>query len=180
MTGPLLLWAALVACKKAPAPPPPLGGPVTAPIQRPAGAVVDGVFHDATHGLTVRLPPGWTAEVGADSGELRVRLDGRGANPTRVEIWRFDGLELDPRPREACTWTFQDLGPHHGVPGSEDLVLATCTPRAPAADRVFAWITPRGGATWQLEVHAPWARMLEGHDEGAAVLQTIRWNDEGN
>lgn len=180
MIGPLLLWATLVACKKAPAPPPPLVGPPASSAPPPSGAVVDGVFHDATHGLTIRLPPGWTAEVGADAGELRVRLDGRGANPTRVEVWRFPGADLSPRPKSGCAWTFQDLGPHHGVPGSEDLMLASCTPNAPAADRVFAWMTTRGGATWQLEVHAPWARMLEGHDEGAAVLQTIRWNDQEN
>jgi hypothetical protein len=174
-----LLLLLLIGCKKA-APPAPQLEPALDRPPAPAGTVVDGVFHDAVHGITVRLPPGWSAEAGAADGALRVRLDGRGSNPTRVEVWRFAGAELAPRPKEGCSWTFQDLGPYFGIPGTEDLVLASCTPDAAGAPRVFAWVVARGGATWQFEVHAPWARMLDGHREGAAVLQTIRWDDQEN
>lgn len=180
---PVALVGALLGgwgCAKPAAPPPGTASPAAPPPLEPAGAVVDGVFHDARYGLTVRLPPGWTASPGTEDSAMRVRLDGRGASPTRVELWRFGEPALRPRDRSGCSWTFEDVGPYFGVPGAEDILLATCTPEAPTEPRVFAWITVMGAATWQLEVHAPSTRMLDAHDEGAAVLATIRWNDEGN
>lgn len=146
----------------------------------PAGVVTGSVFHDQQLGLTLRLPTSWTPTVGAMDGALRLRAVSDRAPETILEVWRRPAGTPAPFPRAECTWTFIDDGPHLGLPGTEELTLATCTPEAPAEPRVYAWITERGDDLWQFEITAPWPRLLDAQREGAAVLSTVRWGDRPN
>ena len=170
-----LVWLAMwTGCAKtAPAPPAVLAVEAPAPAPPAAGSVEGGVFTDAVFGASMQVPEGWTATPGTADGALRVRMDGRGGAPTRVELWRFEGTTRNPRPRAGCAWTFEDRGPFLGLPAQPDLLIATCTPDHHGEPRVFAWIASGGGAVWQVEVHAPWSRLLEAHDEGARVVSTL-------
>lgn len=170
------------ACKKKAAPPPPaaVAPPAAAAPPRLAGDVTDSVFHDAQYGLTMRLPPGWSAEIGEVDSALRLRATGDRAPVATLEIWREPAGPLSPRPIDGCSWTFIDQGPFLGLPGTEDLTLATCSPGETAGPRVYAWTALRGEDLWRFELTAPWQRLLDAHREGAAVLSTVRWGERPN
>lgn len=172
----------LAACKRTPPLSPQLPEVFAppAPQEAPAGVILDSVFHDAQLGLTLRLPPGWTGTVGSASGSLRLRATGDRAPPTVVEVWRSPAGTASPLTRAGCVWTFQDPGPHLGLPGTELLTLATCTPEAPSDPRIYAWIVERGPDLWQFDVTAPWPRLLEAEREGAGLLSTLRWGERPN
>lgn len=176
MRGAALVLATLAACKQPP-PPAPLGSAPaarTVPIAPPSGRVDDGMFRDVELGFEVQVLDGWTADPGVMGGALRLAMD-QELTGTRIEIWRFSGADLTPRPRAGCLWTFQDRGPYKDLPVPDDPVVATCMPDDPDDPRVQAWMLRRHGGVWQLEVHLPGQQMLAARRAGLAVLQTARW-----
>ncbi len=175
----LLLVAALVlatGCKK---PPPPEAAPdlpsgPAIPAGAPAGSILDGVFRDVDGGFEIRVPPDWATEIGVRGGALRLALE-QELTGTRIEIWRFSGADLTPRPRAGCLWTFRDRGPYKDLPVPDDPLVATCMPDDPDESRVQAWLLRRGGHVWQLEIHLPGQQMLAARRAGLGVLGTARW-----
>jgi len=124
--------------------------------------------------FTLAIPPGWQATVGDEASALRVTLH-HAATGARVEVWTFSGVELRPRPRAACRWTFTDSGPYGPLGLQQPVVTANCMPDDPAQPRVFATILGRRGRTWQFETHAPGRALGEAIDAADAVLATAEW-----
>ena len=169
----LLLWLALgCACQRGHKPVEVLV-PELPPAQEPAGRVVDGWFVDSEHGLRIQVLPGWRAEPGAWGDALRARLVHEDTGAI-VELWLFEARLSAPAPREGCDWAFVDQGPYSTIPQVRVPVIGTCTPEAPDAPRVMAWLLPHGSVTWQLELHLPPERFSDARRAGEAVLRTTR------
>ncbi len=168
-----LLWglAGCAACQKVvevePEPPPPL---TEAPLR--AGIVRDGIFEDSRWGFRLPLPPGWTVTPGPDSGALRVELSDP-TSGTRVEIWVFEDLGDQPRPRAECRWTFVDAGRYRAIGRFEATTTAACTPDNPRDARVFAWLLPGVGYGIQAEIHVPPDALAAGRRDGEAVVRGL-------
>jgi hypothetical protein len=177
-----MVFTAVSACKR-PVPPSP-GVVDVAPVREPsvlAGEVIAGVFVDGDFAFRIRVAPGWTPHPGVNTSALRVALD-HGSTGGRVEVWRFSGGDLRPRPRGGCLWTFTDRGPYWDLPVADDPNVATCMPEDPDDPRIQAWMVRRSGVVWQLEVHVPGDNLLVARRAGIGLLSTARWDeslDEG-
>jgi len=169
-----MLVVVLVGCPRN-RPPPDL------PPERPAtqaesdgptirGGVVDGRYADPTRGFSVPVPVGWSWEEGPEDGALQVQLSDPNTR-TRVEVWRFSGTDLSVRPRQGCTWTFEDTGPYWGPGGLLDRTVATCVPLDANAPRVFAWMVQGDHAAWQLEGHVPPDAIVHGLDTVRSIVE---------
>jgi hypothetical protein len=173
-----LLVMASMACKK---PPPPTATvPSVSSVREAAplaGEVVDGVFIDGSGAFRVQVAPGWSAHSGLQTSALRVALD-HDVTGGRVEVWRFSGGDLRPRPRGGCLWTFTDQGPYRDLPVAEEPIVATCMPEDPDKPRIQAWMVRRSGVVWQLEVHVPGDTLLAARRAGLELLTTARWGEQ--
>ena len=173
MIGVWLLWGC--ACRSPPPGTPPSvpAADVAAPLQA-AGLVSDGRYVDARFGFELPIPDGWSTTTGTDDGALRLRLE-QTASGARVELWCFEGQDLTPRPREGCTWTYEDEAPFRAVRTSEPVVGATCTPLDPTVRVTFAYLVALPNGVLQAEVHVPRRALLRAKGEGDEVVSGVRW-----
>jgi hypothetical protein len=141
--------------------------------RNPAGVVADGRFSDQRDGWEVAIPEGWVAHPGPAGGPLRVVAELVGTG-TRVEIWTYTGLDLTPRRREQCNWTYIDAG-HFSAVHARSVQTATCVPNDPRDERMFAYILGVDGRTFQLEVHVPTDDLVGGKAAGEAFLRGLAW-----
>lgn len=170
MIGLVLL---LGGCPKPPEPPPPelVVAPPVVELPR-AGVVTDGTYVDGAHGVSLRIPEGAGATVGAEGGPLRLTILHPAA---RVELWAMEGAGLPPRPREDCDWTFEDSARYRALKVTEPVRLATCTPREPDGPRVLAWLIERGGVCYQLAAVIPQGGLAQGRAAADAIAGTMRF-----
>jgi len=140
----------------------------------PSGQLLDGRFVDDEYGLSIAVPEGWAAEPGAADDALRLRLR-HGPTGALIELWAFSARLTEPAPRPDCAWDFRDGGAYRTLPTAELLMVATCRPTEPTEPRVLAWLTVRGGMTWQVELHTPAEQMAPAREAGEAVLRTVRF-----
>lgn len=176
MRAALLLAVLSLGCKPKAGPPPVAEDELVATplVVSYAGVVVSGVFQDRDGRFSIAVPDGWSARPGRDDTALRVTLH-HAQTGTRVRVWRYPGEALQPRPREGCTWAFQDTGPYRSLRVPGPVGVATCHPDQMDDARDFAWLHASEGTTWSVEVSPPSARLLAGLDAGEAVIGTARW-----
>jgi hypothetical protein len=173
MIGLWLLWGC--ACRPSPpAAPPPTPVETVSEAVKPAGQVTEGRYDDATFGFGLPIPEGWTATVGEADDPLRLRLE-QVTSGAQIELWCFEGQDLTPRPRDGCTWTFQDEAPFRALRTSDAIVGATCTPLDPTVRVAFAYLVALPDGVLQAEVHVPRRALLRAKAEGDQVLSGIRW-----
>lgn len=174
------VWCLMVlsACgcrRRAETPPPATDATSIAPLPVIfAGIVVDGRFFDRGGRFSLAVPGGWTTRPGQDQDALRVTLR-HAETGTVVQVWRYPGESLTPRPRAECTWLFQDQGPYRTLRVAGPVGAATCIPDTPGGPRTLAWLHATSGETWSLDVLPDPVRWLVGLDAGEAVLSTARW-----
>lgn len=134
----------------------------------PAGRIQDGAYVDGRWPLSVPIPSGWTAQVGAESAAERLVL----ADPdgdVRVTVAATAGTEARPRPLPGCAWDFVDASRYRAVRVPDAVVAATCTPEDPNAPRVLAYVVAQEGVVYHVE-----GRIPNGHlQAGKADLDTL-------
>jgi hypothetical protein len=138
----------------------------------PTGQLEGHTWVDA-RGFTLEAPEGWTVQPGNEPAALRVAL----VDPetrTRVEVWAFTEGPLRPRPREGCTWTFEDVGHYRALKFTGEVVAATCTPATPGGPRVLGYYVARDGTAWHLEAVVPAGELLDGKAAADGVFGTFR------
>lgn len=152
------------------------GPPTAAPGPVRRGGELDGEYRDAVRGYAIPVPPGWQWTEGPPDVALQLRLEDP-ASGTAVEVWRFSGTDYSLRPRQDCTWTFDDRGPYLGPGGMGDHIVGSCVPGDPTAPRVFGWMVETPEAAWQLEGHVPPAAIVRGLAAVRSVIERFRFED---
>lgn len=146
---------------------------VHSPSAPAAGTITDHRWTDTGAHISVDQAEGWGLSQGEASGALRARF-AHSESGALVEIWRFGEPGLDPQSRAGCTWLFDAQAAFAGPPGIEDVRFAACTPEAPSGVRVMAWLVDAGGFTYQIELHAPDATLLQSLDLSRSLLAGVR------
>ncbi|MFH1469345.1 MAG: hypothetical protein ABIO70_33480 [Pseudomonadota bacterium] len=173
------LWCALgPACRPAgiagpawrAAPAPSLATPVP---DAAAGAVLDRRFEDASYPFGLTLTEGWVAQPGASDGALRLALDHVPTGAT-LEVRVLHSASTAPRPRDGCTWSFQDSGAYGALHATEARDVATCTPDDPDAPLVLSWILVREALAYHLELAVPPGRLLQARRAARGLLDGVR------
>lgn len=142
--------------------------PPAAPVE-PAGVVLDGLFQDADHRLTLTLPPPWTGEPGRRGEALRLTA----RHPlAEVEVWVHADPDLQPRPRADCAWTFVDR-----APGGE--VVGSCTSGRPQDPLRMAWVWPLGDGALEVGARLGPAELAAADRAVRSLISGLRAGDGG-
>ena len=172
-----MIWLVyLLACRRpaplpevvAPPPPPP------APAQ--AGAIVEGVFHDARYPLTVPLIGGWTGEPGVEPEPLRLTAS-HAESGASLQAFALPIGSTEPPARPECAWNFIDTGSYRDLAVTGPVTVATCTPREPTGPRIFAVLAPRATAVIDLELSVPNETLAAGRAAGDLLLRGVRFDE---
>jgi len=130
--------------------------------------VIGGEYLDEASGYAVPVPVGWVWEEGPESAALQLRMTDP-AEGTTVEVWRFSGTDYSLRPREDCSWRFDDHGLYGGPGGLMMRTVGSCVPDDARAARVFGWMVETPEAAWQLEGHV----LPDSTIRGLAVVRSV-------
>ena len=141
------------------------------------GVVRNGTYTDSVWGYSIPVPVGWQWLEGPDPGSLRLRATDPSTGTT-IEVWHFPGHDLQPRPRDGCTWQFYDHGPYLG-PGRHDRrSVATCVPHDASRHRIFAWMLPGSDAgVWQIEGGVLPEHLVRGDDLVRSIVEQFELID---
>lgn len=162
----IALW--LLACVRAPAPPPPdMMAEVAWSPPALAGHVVAGRFIDETYGYSLPVPEGWSAQPAAVTDTTRIVLvDAAGAARLRVMVV----TDAAPAARVDCAWDFDDAAVVSGVA----VRRATCVPLAVDGPRVLSWTALDSVPMLRLEAEVPQGALFATEAAAAQVLAGVR------
>jgi hypothetical protein len=162
---------ALTGCLRRVEPPPPPAAPEAGtPAVEPAGTVTEGAWNDVL-GLSMTLPPGWTARPGGRHDALRLVV--RGPSGVRLDVWAIPNSDT-PRPRAGCAWDWQDAGLYRSLPAPQGTRVARCVPTTPSGAHVLGWYARAGSLGWHVELVCPPGTLGPALDATRESLATLR------
>lgn len=138
-----------------------------------SGTTVDGVYYDNSGLFSVVIPTDMNiSSVSSYSGK-HVRIENT-LEQYAVEIWRIDGIQYKPSPREDCIWAFIDRATYSEF-GNRATNVGTCYPIASGGSIVFVHLKYWQGYTWQLEAQVSPDFLVEGKQATEDFIASIVW-----
>lgn len=170
-----LLWLALTSCScRKPVLSEAAEAVVVVEEVKPAGTLDGGRYVDGRWGFVVPVPEGWAARPGRDDGSIRLTMNHE-ATGSRLEVWVFDGVATEFRPRSDCRWTFVDRARYRDQGGADEVSVGSCTPLQPDGSLVQGWLVLGQGATAQVELHLLEGALVQGRRAAAPVIAELRF-----
>jgi hypothetical protein len=140
----------------------------------PAGLLVGDTWRDVDHPFALRPGPSWRIRAGDRTERLRVTFENE-ALGVRLNAYAISGGDTTPRPRDGCTWTFDDTSRYRALRVTDPVRVATCTPDDPLAARVLGTFVVRDGVAWHFEAVIPAGRLVVGKQASDDLLASVRF-----
>ena len=139
------------------------------------GNTVNGVYYDNSGLFSVVIPTDMNISSTSSYSGNHVRIENT-LEQYAVEIWRIDGIQYKPSPREDCIWAFIDKATYSEF-GHRATNVGTCYPIASGGSIVFVHLKYWQGYTWQLEAQVSPDFLVEGKMATEEFIDSIAWQE---